>query len=303
MRKSLLAILAVGLVLGLAGGASAHIGDTIWLVFEIADADAVDIDFDDQSIVDWEDVVGDPSLTAADMFADPTVGEGAPYDPADMDYRIWVGWNGTNNVIYGAMERTDDVFVNEYAGGNLGDLWRHDGSFEFMVDGDHTGGDYTGSADENWTDEEKTLNNNRTAQQYVGIADAPDGRHIGYQGAGTEWVTALPYSDGGGGTTGEAPAVSVVEFFLTPFDDCIWNSPEDSQATDLTAGKIIGFQISIPDFDTEPSAYRAFHTITGQASTWRYAERFADGRLVGAGGDVTAVSNDSWGRIKASFGE
>ena len=65
----------------------------------------------------------------------------------------------------------------------------------------------------------------------------------------------------------------------------------------------MSFQISVPDFDTEPSDYKAFHTLTGQAATWRYAERFADGRLVGAGGEVTAVENDSWGRIKASFGE
>ena len=34
-----------------------------------------------------------------------------------------------------------------------------------MLDGDHTGGDYTGSANPDWTEEEATLNNNRTAQQ------------------------------------------------------------------------------------------------------------------------------------------
>ena len=300
MKKSLLTVLVVALVIGLAGAASAHIGDTIWLIFEIADADVVDIDLQDQSIEDWEDVVGDPSLVAADMFADPTVGEGAPYDPADMDYRIWIGWNETGSHIYGAMERTDDVFVNEYAGGNLGDTWRHDGSFEFMADGDHTGGDYSNAANPDWTDEEKQLAHNRTAQQFVGISDAPDGRNIGYQGGGTDWYMVPPYADGGGGTTGDAPAVSVIEFYVTPGDDIIWNSEADSKMSDLFSGKIIGFQISIPDFDTEPAAYRAFHTITGQPATWRYAERFADGRLVGAGGE-TAVEENSWGRIKASF--
>ena len=50
--------------------------------------------------------------------------------------------------------------------------------------------------------------------------------------------------------------------------------------------------------------YRAFHTLSGQAATWRFAERFVDGRLVGAGGDMgTAVEEDSWGRIKASLSE
>ena len=79
----------------------------------------------------------------------------------------------------------------------------------------------------------------------------------------------------------------------------IWNAPGDSKVSDLSDGKVIGFQISVPDFDVAPSEYRAFHTLTGQAATWRYAERFADGRLVGAGGG-TAVEADSWGRIKAS---
>ena len=257
-----------------------------------------DLDITDISVADWEDVVGDPSLVATDFYADPTVGEGAQYDPADMDYRIWLGWNGSSSTMHMAMERVDDVYINEYAGGDLGQLWRHD-AIEFMLDGDHTGGDYTGSADENWTEEEKKFNNNRTAQQYVAIADTPDGRHVGYQGAGAEWVNALPYADGGGGSVGEGPTTSIFEFYVTPFDDLIWNSPDDSKATNLVDGGIIGFQISVPDFDIEPSNYRAFHTLTGQAATWRYAERFADGRLVGAGGG-TAVESDSWGRIKAS---
>ena len=71
-------------------------------------------------------------------------------------------------------------------------------AIEFMLDGDHTGGDYTGSADENWSEEEQKLNGNRIAQQYVAIADTPDGRHVGYQGWRSEWVNALPYADGGG---------------------------------------------------------------------------------------------------------
>ena len=299
MRKSFLALIAIGLVCGLTGGASAHIGENVYLIFEIPAADAADIDLRDVSVADWEDVVGDPMFTPLDMYQDPTVGDGAQYDPADMDYRIWLGYNGGLGTMWMGMERIDNVYINEYTGGDLGSLWQHD-AIEFMVDGDHTGGDYTGSADENWTDEEKTLNGNRTAQQYVAIADTPDGRHVGYQGAGADWVNALPYADGGGGSIGEGPTTNIIEFFVTPFDDLIWNSPDDSVPSDLSDGKIIGFQISAQDFDTAPTEYRAFHTITGQAATWRYAERFADGRLVGAGG-ATAVEDDSWGRIKASL--
>jgi len=298
MRKSLLSLIAAGLIGGMSGTAGAHIGDNIYLLYEIADADVADIDIFDQSVTDWEDVVGDASLVATDFYQDPTVGDGAQYDPADLDYRIWLGWNASTTTVHMAMERVDNVYVNEYAGGDLGQLWRHD-AIELMLDGDHTGGDYTSGADPEWTEEEQLLNGNRTAQQYVSVADTPDGRHVGYQGAGSDWVNALPYADGGGGSVGEGPTTSIFEFYVTPFDDLIWNSPDDSKKSNLVDGAIIGFQISVPDFDTEPSAYRAFHTLSGQAATWKYAERFVDGRLVGAGGG-TAVESDSWGRIKAS---
>ena len=175
MRKILLSLLTVGLI---AGTSSAHIGDNVYLLFEIPAADLADIDLTDVSVADWEDVIGDPALVTTDFYQDPTVGEGAQYDPADLDYRIWLGYNGAASHVYMGMERVDNVYVNEYAGGDLGQLWRHD-AIEFMLDGDHTGGDYTGSADENWTDEEKKLNGNRTAQQYVAIGDTPDGRHVG----------------------------------------------------------------------------------------------------------------------------
>jgi len=298
MRKSLLSLIAAGLIGSMSSTAGAHIGDNIYLLYEIADADVADIDLFDQSVTDWEDVVGDASLLPTDFYQDPTVGEGAQYDPADLDYRIWLGWNASSVTVHMAMERVDNVYVNEYAGGDLGQLWRHD-AIELMLDGDHTGGDYTSGADPEWTEEEQLLNGNRTAQQYVSVADTPDGRHVGYQGAGSDWVNALPYADGGGGSVGEGPTTSIFEFYVTPFDDLIWNSPDDSKKSNLVDGAIIGFQISVPDFDTEPSAYRAFHTLSGQAATWKYAERFVDGRLVGAGGG-TAVESDSWGRIKAS---
>ena len=281
----------MGLILGLASGASAHIGDRIYLIFELSEDDLADIDLHDANITDWEDVLGDASLVTTDFFQDPTVGDGAQYDPADLDYRIWLGWNGNLGTIWMGMERIDNVYINEYAGGNLGSLWQHDG-IEFMLDGDHTGGDYTGSADGNWTDEERDLNNNRTAQHYVAIGDTPDGRHVGYLGRGSEWVNALPYADGGGGSTGDGPTTTITEFFVTPFDDLIWNSQEDSVPSPLFDGKIIGFNIAVPDFDTAPREYRAFHTLSGQAATWRYAERFVDGRLVSVGGDAGTAADD-----------
>jgi hypothetical protein len=299
--RALRAVFAIVLVFGLAGRAEAHIGDRLYPFYELTEEDVARIDLRDVSVADWEAVIGEPSMTPMDFYADPTVGEGAPYDPMDLDYRIWLAWRRSNNTLWVGHERIDDVYINEYDGGDLSQLWRHD-SLEFLVDGDHSGGDFSGSADPNWTDEERKLNTNRTAQQYVAIAVTPDGRHVGYLGAGAEWVNALPYSDGGGGAYGRDPTVAILEFYITPFDDLIWHSPEDSQVSELYPGKIIGFTINIPDFDAAPSQYRGYHTMSGSAATWRYAERFVDGLLIGAE-KPTAVENSAWGRIKAAFGK
>ena len=297
--KRFYGLVAMGLILGLTSGASAHIGEQVFLLFEMADEDIGDLDFTDGTVEDWEDVVGDPQFVPTDLYQDPTVGDGAQYDPADLDYRIWSGWNSTNGTIWFAMERIDNVyFGREYDGSSP---WNYE-AIEVMLDGDHTGGDYTGSANPDWTDEEKKLNNNRTAQQYIAVADDPTGRHVFYLGAGSEWVNDVPYADGGGVSVGDGPTVSIIEFYCTPFDDLIWNSPDDSVASPLFEGKIIGYQISTPDTDQAPGQDRAFHTISGQAATWRFAERFVDARLIGAGGG-TAVEENSWGRIKASLSE
>ncbi len=297
MRNYLAVLVALGLVCGLAGSANAHIGERIYTLFELSDADLADLDFTDGTVTDWEDVAGDATYLPTDLYQDPTVGDGAQYDPADLDYRIWSAWNSSSSTIWFAMERIDNVyFGREYDGSSP---WNYE-AIEVMLDGDHTGGDYTGSANPDWNDEEKKLNNNRAAQQYIAVADDPSGRHVFYLGAGAEWVNDLPYADGGGTSVGDGPTVSIIEFFCTPFDDLIWNSPDDSQASELFDGKIIGYQISTPDTDKAVGQDRAFHTLSGQAATWRFAERFVDARLVGLG---TAVEGNSWGRIKASLNQ
>jgi hypothetical protein len=282
--------------------AAAHIGDRIYPIPEILDEDLDRFDLHDRNLEEWQSILVEPALLAADFIVDLNVGEGAPYEPADLDYQFWLGWNGSTDRLYVAMERVDDIFINEYAGGNIGDLWRHDGAFEFMVDGDHSGGAIVGLGVD-LTEEERLLKFNRTAQHYVASAHAPDGRYLGnpgYSDKVPEWLNKLPYTNAGGGTFGETPTVSIFEGFVTPFDDFIWNNPQGSKVSDLVPDRIIGLAISIPDFDTEPAAYRAFHSLDGASDTWRYADYFSDGLLVGVQGE-TGVEDLSWARIKASF--
>jgi len=196
IRSSMLVLFLV-----FATGASAHIGEKVFLIFEIADADLGDIEFDG-NIEDWEDAVGPPSLLPADMFSDPGVGDGAAYDPADMDYRVWLAWNQTGNHLYFAMDRLDNIYVNEYAGGNPGSVWQQD-SLEFMVDGDHSGGSYNRN-NEDLTAEEKTRHFNAQAQKYNFTFDDPEERYGGYPGP-ADWANRVPFLSAFGQSVGSDP--------------------------------------------------------------------------------------------------
>ena len=47
-----------------------------------------------------------------------------------------------------------------------------------------------------------------------------------------QWPNEPPYSDAGGARTGENPTLTIIEFFVTPFDNWLWTSQEESQISD-----------------------------------------------------------------------
>ncbi|NKB69607.1 MAG: hypothetical protein GKR89_21260 [Candidatus Latescibacteria bacterium] len=307
MKRTFSGLLMAALVVAMATGASAHIGGLVFPLFELPTVDLPDLN--DSTLEDWEDVLPGASLDHND-FAPLNVSDGAGIDPADLAYRTFMAWNSSDQRVYFAIERVDDVYVNTYEGGDLTGLWRFD-SIEIMLDGDHSGGSYNGAGlGEDLSDEERKLLTNFQGQQYVAIAESPDGRILGYQGNGQGWATLPPWTDAGGFSEGESPNTSVIELALTAWDEHNWQGPELSRRSNLVGGNFIGFQISVPDFDTEAGAYHGFHTLSGQPNTWREADNFVDGELVpcdtgdcGAEPDAlpSAVEANSWGLIKASF--
>jgi hypothetical protein len=295
--------------------ASAHVGGgQPFPIFELSTDELPDIH--DGSLDDWEEVLPSFSLNQ-DQFAPLNVNDGAGIDTADLAYRVFMAWHSAGNHLYVAIERVDDVYVNTYEGGDLGNVWQHD-SIEFMVDGDHTGGKYNRYLEEDgFGTEEAKLLSGFQAQQYFAIAVSPDNNTLGYGGAAT-WAVAPPFSNAGGFTDNqESPNTSVIEMFITPWDELDWRGPERSRRTELIAGKILGFQVSIPDFDAGCFAcddlflFHGYHTLSGQPLTWREADNFVDGELIActtgdcgsASSPVTAVESNSWGRIKASFAD
>ena len=317
MKTVLILICVAGLLSGPISDVQAHQGDRIYSIVELSDADVSEIDLTDGSIGDWLDIVGDPTLTTGRDLDAWFKGNG--YDPSDFEFRLWMGWHDTTDRLYVAMEQVDDVYINEFvrdASDYVRYMGNHDGSIALVVDGDHSGGMWSYGSKDFETLEERFLHSEQQAQMYMALAEVNDnGPHIsGKEAIYPEffsdlrpWFVLPPYADGGGGSIGEAPIITVTEFYVTPFDRLIWNSPEESVVSDLYLGKIIGLNLGVRDQDEEVGVAENYFYFPGPSSVpSQSADSFADFVLVGSDGsipEITVVGSKSWGRIKASFKE
>jgi hypothetical protein len=298
MKRSLIVVL--GICLAAATGA---FGQEIPL-YELATADLPDLNDGSLDLEDWEDVLPGTALMP-DSFEPMAYGDGAGASPADFDYKVYLAWNSADQRIWAAIQRVDDVYINTYEGGNPPSMWQHDG-IELMLDGDHTAGSYNGFSAAEYGEEQAKLLSGYQAQQFVILPESPDGQPLGNNTAASGWVGLEPWGSHGGSVQGEAPTTSVIEFAITAWDALDWHGPEVSTRSTLEAGRIIGFNVSVMDWDVV-GTYHAFHNLNGLASTWREADNFVDGDLIGCeGGDcgaapATAVESTSWGRVKASL--
>ncbi len=301
MHSLIVSLLTLATLLGLASAVHAHIGDEIYPFYELLDEDLHRIDLTDGSVEDWYDVLGEPSLTAADFYY-----PASHYDPGSVDNRFWLGWHRRSGTLWVTMERYDDIYHNNYAGeindSGLPAMNRWDSSFSFMIDGDHSGGRYLFG-------EETKLENNRQAQHWMAIAETAEGGHVAYDGA-SEWAVREPYAAAGGGVLGATPVTTVTELMVTPFDDLVYDDEAASKASILYPGKVIGFSISTIDNDATEYADGlgpADLQWLSDRGGFHSADLLVDGLLVGAGedpsryDDVSAVEPSSWARIKASF--
>jgi hypothetical protein len=303
MKKFAILLLALGLTVVFSGVLSAQVAR--FPVYELSTGELPDLR--DASLADWEDVLGGVSWTHDD-FAPLAVSDGAGIDPADLAYRSFMAWHYPTQTIYICVERVDDVYINTYPGGAPQDLWKNDG-LELMIDGDHSGGDYAGWSADDLGEETAKLLYGYQAQQYVLVPESPDGKYVGHNGSASGWATDPPWGDAGGTAFGEAPTTSIMEAYVTPWDELNWQGPTMSKRSLLEPERIIGFQISVMDWDVV-GTYHGFHTLSGLASTWRMADNFVEGELIGCDyddcsggtGDINpAVESESWGRIKATL--
>ena len=154
---------------------------------------------------------------------------------------------------------------------------------------------------------------NRQAQLYSALPEVPEGSNVqlflSVLWKWLVWPMEPPFSLGGGAVAGENPFVSITEFYVTPFDLFVSTSPEESVESELYAGKTIGFRLYVMDIDSAPGFRVTIYNLQSDPFVELNPE-FNDGILLGAddlsgqaADDGSVVKAESWGRIKASFGE
>ena len=308
--QTLLAALIAGSFAGGEDPARAQLSDRVIPIPEITEEAVARIDLQDGTVDEWWDILGEPALTITDFEIVTRLGA---YDPSDFDFVMWLGWRQLTNHLYVAVAATDDHYDNEFGaddvyGGDQEFAWD---VFALAIDGDHSGGRWVergwSSDDDPWWDSEeyRTLWNVHV-QEYIGMAQSHTGRYVELEithqfSEFSGWVTSPPYGDGGGGLFGENPLVAVIEFYVTAFDRLDWESPDNSEVSQLFPGKIIGLRPLVVDRDGGNTERTVYAAAPHDSEIWRSAESFFDAVLIGA--DGTAVNLGSWARIKASLAE
>ena len=297
---ALLALLAA------AGPLSAHTGERVYPIYELPTSQLPDLH--DGRLDDWDSLLPEAVFDVRDFTSRPA-GLGF-VDSADMALRGYLAWHHATQRIYMGIELVDDVYVNDYPGGEPDLIAGYD-HLVISLDGDHSGGFFFLSPLDRVRESERQLFDFSQAQQYRVLAHSPDGRLAHSLGAARVWTDQPPYMDAGGREFGTAPSQAVVELYLTPWNILDWQSQTASQPSRLAPGDIIGFDIQFLDFDTEAGRLQGHFGLgvlpIDRDLTPVGADLFVDGLLVPCQVEDCSMTEESsvaphtWARIKASF--
>ena len=291
---------------GLSAPADAHVGDRVYPIAYLTDEMVEHIRVDDGSVDEWHELVGEPSLTILDC-SDKQWNE--PFDPSDLDFRIWLAWHDDPARFYVAFVGSDDAYENDHdysVDSFFRDLIHTHDSIRFSVDADHAGGPgFRVNTDPTVEERHEFLGR---AQNYAAIARTASGstldqRHVREQ-AGTAWTALPPYGKGGGSVFGEAPFISVIEAYVTPYDSWVGWEGEQVEVSRMAPGQVIGFGFIVYDYD--PGDEWRTEWTPGIMPSHLAPDRLVDGLLLGPDssappGDDSAVESVSWAHIKASL--
>ncbi len=312
MRKAFALAAAVSL-LSFSSVAIAHVPEG--LVLGVWQWPTTHLPVMDGDISEWDVVPGNLWLSAFSEFnGEPlntvVAGEvGAEVDAADLNFRWTQGWNDELDRLYFVQDRFDDVWDRD--GGGIGGAGGDD-SFEINIDADHGGDVSWFGADDFDTEEEVARNRGRLNQMshYRWPPLEPIGWNWMWASSAT-WHDVEPYSccgdsftlNGAHGTEATLQA----EWWTVAWDDLDHESPANSIQHDFVENEIIGMSISIIDndigTDADTDAAFAAWRLGGQRCGNGDGKCATDFILLPVQNELlpTAVEDDSWGRIKASY--
>lgn len=256
----------------------------------------------DGNLAEWDVIPAEFWLTEQDLVqsserADVYTG---PLDVSSIAVRMITTWNEETNRTYWGMERFDD----HSSGGSSDDL-------EGVLDADHSGGTFWDLADQ--SAEEIARQRGRHAQTHHWYFDA------GFSEVWTWfWMTQADWYDdpqytaeahsviGEVGSDGEL--TQFAEWYQIYWDDFNWEDPAGSVVHDFEVDEIIGLAYHLYDGDlrdgSEDCNCWSRWALSPNVASFGDADFLADFVLLPVDDSiefVTAVEDDSWGRIKASL--
>jgi len=305
-RMLVVALAVTGLVLLTFETSFAHLRtDRNWAVVQVPiDVDGVrDVQMDGD-LGDWDNVPSVFWVTHDDLIETVTGTQGDP-DPSNLAERIIFGWSPKTNILYFMEDRFDDFFY--------GTIDNNFDTVEVMLDFDH-------SADPIF---QNVASEGLDAERWEGALS----QNYRYQlqnenqmwlWGGAPWAGEEPYSGVRWTYEGELVGGATtlhMEMWFTPFDDLPTNSTsiDDDRIIihTMKEGEIMGVGFSVQDDDDgADGSYNGYWTNSGDTEIYFKATAMVDYVFLGynesiwvAGDNVTAVEEDSWGRIKAGFSE
>ena len=227
----------------------------------------------DGDLAEWDVIPSDYWITEQDLVqsserVDVYTG---PLDVSSIAVRMITTWNEETNRAYWAMERFDDMSM----GGSSDDL-------EGVLDADHSGGNFWNL--EGQTDEEIARTRGRHAQTHHWYFDAGfSEKWTWFWMTQADWYDDPEYTDNGHSVVGEVGSntelTQFAEWYQVYWDDFNWTDPAGSNCWSRWA-------------------------LSPNVQSFGDADFLADFVLLDVDDSidfVTAVEDDSWGRIKASL--
>jgi len=300
------ALAVTGLVLLTFETSFAHLRtDRNWAIVQVPiDVDGVrDVQMDGD-LGDWDNVPSVFWVTHDDLIETVTGTQGDP-DPSNLAERIIFGWSPKTNILYFMEDRFDDFFY--------GTIDNNFDTVEVMLDFDHSADPIFQNVASEGLDAERwegALSQNYRYQ-------LQNENQMWLWGA-APWAGEEPYSGVRWTYEGElvgGPTTLHMEMWFTPFDDLPTNSTsiDDDRIIihEMKEGEIMGVGFSVQDDDDgADGSYNGYWTNSGDTEIYFKATAMVDYVFLGwnesiwvAGENVTAVEEDSWGRIKAGFSE